>query len=110
MKYLLNINITCCAVLYKYLKISCHIERSRNVFNQSSITLPKTDSISCHLDDRRDLFVRRDFSSRTRRNDSTDAAFYNLHIEPNKIGWALRIAFINLLNQMAPLVKFINLN
>ena len=39
MKYLLNINITRCAVLYKYLKISCHIERSRNVFNQSSTTL-----------------------------------------------------------------------
>lgn len=41
-------------ILYQFLQISCHIERSRNVFNQSSNTLPKTDSISCHLDDRRD--------------------------------------------------------
>jgi len=30
---------------------------------------------SCHLDDRRDLVIRRDFSSHTRRNDSVDEAF-----------------------------------
>jgi hypothetical protein len=49
-----------------------------------SISLPMTDSFCCHLDDRRGLFVRRDFSSRTRRNDSVDATFCHFHIVPNK--------------------------
>lgn len=41
---------------------------------------------SCHLDDRINLFVRRDLSSHTRRNDSNDAAFCHLHVVPN-LNW-----------------------
>ena len=52
------------------------------------ITLPMTDSFYCHLDDRRGPFVRRDFSSRTRRNDSADVAFFNFYIVPNK-NWVM---------------------
>ena len=39
---------------------------------------------SCHLDDRRGLFVQRDFSSHTRRNDCPDAVFCPFHIVPNE--------------------------
>ena len=55
------------------------------------ISLPMTDSFYCHLDDRRGPFVRRDFSSRTLRNDSADAAFCHFQVVPNKIGWYLRM-------------------
>ncbi len=57
----------------------CQIQRQP----RTSKTLTMTDSVCCHLDDRRGLFVRRDFSSLTRRNDSADAAFCHFHIAPN---------------------------
>ncbi len=53
-------------------------------FINPSTTLPMTDSFCCHLDDRRGLFVRRDFSSHTRRNDSIDAAFCHFSIVSNE--------------------------
>ncbi len=47
----------------------------------------------CHLDDRRDLFVKRDFSSRqlAGRNDNSDVAFCHRHIVPKNNEWTLRM-------------------
>ncbi len=56
-------------------------------FKHPLTSVPMTASFCCHLDDRRGLFVRRDFSSHTRRNDSVDVTFFYFHLMPNK-NWA----------------------
>ncbi len=61
----------------KHLSTTCPILSFRRV-------LPVTVSFGCHLDERRGLFVRRDFSSLARRNDSFDVAFCHSHIVPSK--------------------------